>query len=181
MLTMRIHERLDEAFSPKTVKIGDQVWMAEYLDIHNNHLGVAYNNETNTYYYSWWAAQEIAKTIVGWHLPTLEDFGKISGESGHYDDAGITYWGKYPKLGNILLNKLGITLVGAGWFHKNDKEWADSNYMEWYGAGEFTQIPTQDGNPSRGGFCIDISPNNKTTAHRFNSEYARLPVILVKD
>ena len=180
-LTIRVHEKRNEAFSPKTVKIGDQVWMAEYLDIHNDLQGVSYNKETDTYYYDWWTAQDVAKTIAGWRLPTLEDFEKLSGENGYYDDAGITFWGKYPKLGNILLNKLGLTLVGVGWFHKNNKKWADSNYMEWDGVGEFTQIPTQDGDPSSGGFCIDISPNNKTTAHRFNSEYARLPVILIKD
>lgn len=72
MLKIRVHERRNEAFSPKTIKIGDQVWMAENLDIDDGGEGIKVRNG-NTYY-DWDAAVRVASNIKGWHLPTLSEF-----------------------------------------------------------------------------------------------------------
>lgn len=73
MLTLRIHERLNEAFNPKTVNIGDQVWMAENLAVDDGGDGI-YVADDGTTYYSQDAAIRIAKNTPGWHLPTKAEW-----------------------------------------------------------------------------------------------------------
>lgn len=64
-----------------TVKIGDQIWQAQDLDIDDGGSGIAkidisysgtfYKTVT---YYTYSAASRIADTIPGWHIPTYSEF-----------------------------------------------------------------------------------------------------------
>lgn len=74
-LTIRVHERLNNAFNPKTVKIGGDVWMDENLAINDGGDGIYFNKKTNMYYYDWNAAKRIADSLPGWHLPSIGEWG----------------------------------------------------------------------------------------------------------
>ena len=76
-LTIRVHERLNNAFNPKTVKIGGDVWMDENLAINDGGDGIYFNKKTNMYYYDWNAAKRIADSLPGWHLPSIGEWGVV--------------------------------------------------------------------------------------------------------
>lgn len=91
-LKIRVHERLNEAFNPKTVKIGNQVWMAENLDIDDGGDGITVKD--GTYYYTLPAAARIAKSIKGWRLPTQRDFEKLIKSCGGEELVGTALLSK---------------------------------------------------------------------------------------
>lgn len=99
-LKIRVHERLNEAFNPKTVKIGDLTWMTEELSYDDGGIGVF--QTPRGLYYSYNAAKRIAQNLGnGWRLPTpseIESAAKSVGDTK----------GKYGPW--LILNNLAKTL-----------------------------------------------------------------------
>ena len=77
-----------EDFAPKTVKIGEQIWMAENLAIDDNGDGITVNPETGEHYYTWEAAKRVADRIKGWHLPTIAEWDFLAANAGGREVCG---------------------------------------------------------------------------------------------
>lgn len=59
-----------------SVKIGKQVWMSKNLAIDDGGEGIFYNPKNKEYYYTWDAAVRIARAILGWHLPSVDEWNE---------------------------------------------------------------------------------------------------------
>lgn len=99
-----------------TIKIGNQEWMTENLNITDVGLGRDHwkNPKNGEVYYSWEAAMRIAKRVGGFHLPTAEEWNKLAEDCG---GVCINTYEKnpgYKKYNNIikLKDKLGIKFAG---------------------------------------------------------------------
>jgi uncharacterized protein (TIGR02145 family) len=106
----------------KTVRIGDQLWMAENMvyktagdyRVYENIEGYA---ETCGYLYSWETAKDVCPE--GWHLPTDAEFvDLVSSQGGLFETAGgklketgTTHW-KSPNAG--ATNSSGLTALSCG-------------------------------------------------------------------
>lgn len=88
-LTKFIKSRLNAYSSNpawKSVKIGNQTWMATNLTIDDGGEGI-YNHDGMTYY-TWDAAMRVTKDLKGWHLPTKSEFEALLAAVGGSDVAG---------------------------------------------------------------------------------------------
>ena len=77
-----------EDFAPKTVKIGDQIWMNKNLAIDDGGNGITINKETGEHYYTWDAAKRVAEKIKGWHLPTIAEWDFLAANAGGREFCG---------------------------------------------------------------------------------------------
>jgi len=75
----------------KTVKIGEQTWMAENLAFKVNNGCWAYaNNQSNVTTYGYLYTLEVAKKVcpIGWHLPTVAEWTELIAYLGGENVAG---------------------------------------------------------------------------------------------
>ena len=87
-------------FSPKTVTIGDRVWMKENLKLSDTNGGIFFNKDNGEVYYTWDAAKRIADAIPGWHLPTRNEWDAMINDIHDY--------------ATILFSKYGLSLTLTG-------------------------------------------------------------------
>lgn len=94
------------------VTIGDQTWMLRNLAIDDGGEGITILN--GNYYYTKAAAERVAATITGWHLPTNAEFNIIKsyGFTGLASTDGWTYGGGTNSTGFTAL-PVGLIFEGT--------------------------------------------------------------------
>lgn len=113
----------------KTVQIGNQIWMAENLNIDVGEGCWCYNNDPSNCakygkLYTWEAAKRAAEKVKGWHLPdTNFDWGNLL---AHYawgqvrDDNSIYDSGRvYKEL--IIGGNSGYNILIGGFYYYTDE------------------------------------------------------------
>ena len=70
-------------FKEIEVKIGNQIWMNQNLNLNDGGEGIYYNKEYNAHYYTWEAAKRIADKIPGWHLPSRKEWDELIEATGN--------------------------------------------------------------------------------------------------
>lgn len=138
----------------QTMKIGNQIWMAENFKAvrtaaGQNLQGVYVYDENNSNageygrLYTWPAAVQAAPT--GWHLPTKEEWdelirvaGGTSVAGGKLKETGTTHWNA-PNTG--ATNSIGFTAIGGG-FRGPDGIFYDlGKHGSYWGTANNAQVP----------------------------------------
>ena len=142
----------------KTVKIGEQTWMAEDLrstlysdgtpitDFYLYPNGI-FENQTNVYY-TWNAANKINQDVCpsGWHVPTNEEWQTLIDYSDQLNESGDkklktkTGWGyieyNAPPKVNYNTNSSGFTICPNGYVRGGDTYWTAKKYTGAYWTSE---------------------------------------------
>lgn len=96
----------------KEVKIGSQVWMAENLAIDDGREGIYHNNDNGEFCYTWNAAMRIAKSIPGWHLPSVGEWSEAVWACDAAEN-GSESTSNYYDAAQLLKDKLDVKLTGG--------------------------------------------------------------------
>ncbi|MDO4946600.1 MAG: fibrobacter succinogenes major paralogous domain-containing protein [Fibrobacter sp.] len=104
----------------KTVKIGDQVWMAENLNV-NVSGSMCYDNapancEKYGRLYTWEAAMNACPS--GWHLPSTEEFETLLSNVGSSGKER----GENLRAASYRADKFGFSALPAGFYNSSFKE-----------------------------------------------------------
>jgi len=134
----------------KTIKIGDQVWMAENLNYNAEGSWVYDNNISNSNIYgrlyNWETACKICPK--GWHLPNKEEWEKLieylggdlldksSFVGGYLKEVGTNHWESPNKSAS---NRSGFTALPGG---------HGGSYNEFYAKGTFAHFITSSADTS---------------------------------
>lgn len=122
-----------DSFPYKTVKIGDQIWMAENLRMDDGgggvqikNYGVQYGLDYGTqYFYTIDAAIRIANKINGWHLPTKAEVDTLINSVGGSSNACKVLKTRLGWKNTNGTDAYGFSMIGAreGGREQGDCSW----------------------------------------------------------
>lgn len=164
---------IKDSFHYKTVQIGNQIWMAETLQLDDGGDGIyiIYDctingiNYGDVYYYTCAAATRVAQTVDGWHLPTKSEVDELVQyvNNGNYNSTlctkmkSTTGWGSNGTDDYGWNAKpLGMIDHGGESLGNESTMWQTNNYR-WY------------------------MTNSNSTNNSTESDYYQYPIRLIKD
>ena len=145
----------------KEVKIGNQTWMAENLNINDGGEGIFVNPKNGETYYTWEAAMRVAKSIEGWHLPSNDEWETLFNAVGGTSTAGTKLkstsgW----EDGVNSTDSYGFSALAAGYYNgflcrfvsegKNTYFWSSTESDSDYVYVLYLLCSYEDANMSRG-------------------------------
>ena len=159
-----------EDFAPKTVKIGDQIWMNKNLAIDDGGDGITINEETGEHYYTWDAAKRVAEKIKGWHLPTIAEWDFLAANAGGREVCGnkLKAASGWDNDGNGT-DDFGFSALPAGFY-----------YGSFISLGSRAYFWTATENYSSNAYYRYFKSGASMNSYRYN-KYYQYSVRLVKD
>jgi uncharacterized protein (TIGR02145 family) len=123
----------------RTVKIGDQIWMAENLNYKTGNCCAYNNDEINRQkyglLYDWETAMNASP--AGWHLPTREEWDKLVSAAGGKEAAGKKLKSKtgWNENGNGT-DDFGFSALPGGNYGSDGCFHRAGGYSYWWSAAE---------------------------------------------
>jgi uncharacterized protein (TIGR02145 family) len=152
----------------RTVKIGNQVWMAENLNFEVDGSWCYGNDETNGKIYGrlyTWEAVMFA-CPAGWHLPSREEWAELVNAVGGWKVAGKhlkskTGWNVCREIEN--LDTYGFSALPGGLYYRSYFKFA-GNYGNWWTATEYGAGHAYYQNVNYNGDSVNSLSNGKRGA-----------------
>ena len=162
----------------KTVKIGDQVWMAENLN-YEGVDGYCYNDsaeycEEYGRLYTWVSARDACPT--GWHLPTREDLDTLLSTVGGDSLAGnalksFAGWNRAEDEGNGV-DSYGFSGSPAGWMDLTG---------DYYQVGYFGRFWSISNRSDKHAYTLHLKYNAESGSLDYTSKESAISVRCVKE
>ena len=163
----------------RSVKIGNQVWMASDLKVNDGGEGI--DKLAGYTFYTWDAAKRVADTIPGWRLPTKQEFEELikycesQGLEASSALRSVSTW--QPQVGED--DKPGTNAVGFGarrggslgtTYHGGAARY---NYKTYY----WTSTADSSG---KAHYVMSISPDD-VDVDKAERDHTSIPVRLIKE
>ena len=158
----------------KEVKIGNQTWTAENLNVNDGGEGIYINPKNGETYYTYEAAMRVAKSIEGWHLPSKEEWEILFNSVGGTSIAGTKLKSTigWKDNGNGS-DSYGFSALAAGYY------FGIGDYF--YNEGKFAYFWSSTEDLSYLAYSLNLNYSNEG-ANMFNiSKYYGFSVRLIKD
>jgi uncharacterized protein (TIGR02145 family) len=134
----------------KTVKIGEQIWMAENLNYEAEGSKCQKNEPANCKKYGRLYDWNTAKTAcpAGWHLPSDEEWNVLMTAVGGIKTAGkflkaTSGWNSsYEGKSGNGTDAYGFSALPGGWGSSDGSFWSAGDYGNWWSSSDYSSYHT---------------------------------------
>ena len=158
----------------KEVKIGNQTWMAENLNINDGGEGIYVNPKNGETYYTWEAAMRVAKNVEGWHLPSNDEWKTLINAIGGTYTAGTKLKSNsgWKDNGNGS-DFYGFSALAAGYYY--------GDYDYFGGEGKYADFWSSTEDNSYCAYSLGLHYNDENANVNGNNKCDGFSVRLIKD